>query len=416
MSATPDTRDDTRSRRRLILTRALRSTGQGVLVVDFPLYLAALGWGGVQIGALFTGIIIMQATLTLCVGPLSDRYGRRTFLLAYDALLIACAALALATSVGWAVAIAALGGGFGRGMNGGAGPFSPVEQAWLARVTPTHRRGTIFSLNTAVGAFGMAAGALAAALPAVWETALPGALAYRPMFLVVLVAAFAALGVLLSLHEPRHLPPPPSAPPHREETRRIVKIAAVTAINGAAIGLVTPLITYWFLVRFGVGPARIGPVLAASFLCAGLASLVTGRLVRNGHLVRTVVVIRAAAVALLVALPLAPTFALAAGVLIARSALNRGTAGARQALELSLVSDARRGLSATVSSLARQGARALGPLAAGTLFSGGFLAAPFYAAAALQMVYLVIYQQVFTRYEKLTPELQATRNDASTGP
>ncbi len=412
MSDAPDARDDTRSRRRLILTRALRSTGQGVLVVDFPLYLDALGWSGVEIGALFTGIIITQAALTLFVGPLSDRYGRRTFLLAYDTLLVGCAALALATPAGWALILAALGGGFGRGMNGGAGPFSPVEQAWLARVTPAHRRGAIFSLNAAVGAFGMAAGALAAALPAIWQAALPGATAYRPMFLLVAGAAIATLGVLLSLHEPSHQPPAPSAPPRGEETRRIAKIAAVTAINGAAIGLVTPLLTYWFLVRFGVGPARIGPVLAASFLCAGLTSLATGRLVRNGHLVRTVVLIRATAVGLLVALPLAPTFAIAAGLLVARSALNRGTAGARQALELSLVSDARRGLSATASSLARQSARAFGPLAAGALFGGGFLGVPFYIAAGLQAAYLVIYQRVFARYEKLTPELRAVRDHA----
>ena len=38
--------------RRLLLTRALRSIGQGALVVDFALYLQALGWCSVAIGGI----------------------------------------------------------------------------------------------------------------------------------------------------------------------------------------------------------------------------------------------------------------------------------------------------------------------------------------------------------------------------
>lgn len=40
--------------RRLLLMRALRSIGQGALVVDFALYLHALGWSGTAIGLVLT--------------------------------------------------------------------------------------------------------------------------------------------------------------------------------------------------------------------------------------------------------------------------------------------------------------------------------------------------------------------------
>jgi len=40
--------------RRLLLMRTLRSVGQGVLVVDFALYLHALQWSGVAIGLVLT--------------------------------------------------------------------------------------------------------------------------------------------------------------------------------------------------------------------------------------------------------------------------------------------------------------------------------------------------------------------------
>lgn len=391
---------DGASRRRLILCRGLRSIGQGMLVVDFPLYLDALGWNGVQIGSLFTAIVVVQATLTLFSGPLSDRYGRRTFLLGYDAVLMIAALMALLSPAGWVITVAALASGFGRGMNGAAGPFAPVEQAWLARVTPQARRGGTFSINTAVGAFGMAIGALLAVLPAVWSHALPGALAYRPMFLLVLVAAIATLGTILTLREPARVPTPPAAPVRAEENRRLLRIAAVQAINGTAVGLVAPLVTYWFLLRFGVGPAKIGPVLAASFICSSGMALLIGRLVRGGHLVKTIVPLRAIALALLVALPLAPTFLIAAAVFVARAALNRGTIGARQALNMSLISDQRRGLAATLSSIAFQFPRSIGPVVAGSLFAAGFLGLPFFVGAGIQTVYLVLYTRIFGRYEK----------------
>ena len=48
-------------------------------------------------------------------------------------------------------------GGFGRGGNGAPGPFTPVEQAWLAQAFASlHRRGPVHSLNAAVGFFGNA--------------------------------------------------------------------------------------------------------------------------------------------------------------------------------------------------------------------------------------------------------------------
>ncbi|HEU0196544.1 MAG TPA: MFS transporter [Nevskiaceae bacterium] len=397
---------DRGARHRLILCRGLRSIGQGLLVVDFPLYLDALGWNGVQIGALFTAIVVLQAALTLFSGPLSDRYGRRGFLLGYDATLIGSALLAFFTPIGWALSLAALAGGFGRGMNGAAGPFSPVEQAWLAHATPAHKRGGTFSVNTAVGASGMAIGALLATLPAVWSGPFPGPLAYRPMFLLVAVVGVATLVAILSLHETPREPPASHAAPRAEENRRMASIVWVQTINGAAVGLIAPLITYWFLLRYHVGPAHIGPVLAISFALSGGLALLTGRLIRGRRMVNLIVGLRAVAVLLLVFLPLAPTFFIAAAIYIARSALNRSTTGARQALNLSLVSDQRRGLAATVSSLSFQVPRSVGPIIAGSLFAAGSLGLPFFIGAALQATYLVVYRHVFGAYEKGLPELR----------
>lgn len=398
--------DDTRIRRRLLTARALRSVAQGALVVTFPLYLDALGWSGAQIGALFTGIAVLQASLTLFSGPLSDRFGRRRFLLGYEAMLMFASLLALASATSWIVVVAALAGGFGRGMNGAAGPFAPVEQAWLARVTPTPRRSGIFSLNTALGSFGMAIGALLAAALPLWQTVLPGATAYRPLFTLVLIAALFTTRLLWPIIDSTALQDDAAEPPpaRHEENRRLLHIAIVNAINGAAIGLIGPLITYWFFLRYNVGPAQIGPVLALAFVATGLSALTTGRISRGGRVVSSVVRLRVLGLGLLVLLPLAPTFFWASVIYIVRSALNRGTVGARQALNMSLISDGRRGFAATLASLSMQLPRSVGPVIAGAAFAAGYLGGPFYVAAGLQTIYLLAFHRIFGRYEKQLPK------------
>lgn len=400
-------RDHTATTRRALLTsRAIRSFGQGMLVVDFSLYLHALGWSGASIGGLLTGGMALQALLVMVSGPLSDRFGRRRFLLGYEVVTLIAAAIALLTSQPLWLTLAAVAGGFGRGQNGAAGPFAPVEQAWLAGLTGARQRGQLFSLSGALGSFGMAAGALAAALPALWSASQVGAAAYRPLFGLVALGSLGCLAALLVAREvalPARTGASAGQIERREENRRLRLVVLVNGVNGLAIGLIGPLIAYWFALRYGVGPAAIAPVLALSFAITGASALWAGRLLGRFGVIRTVIAMRSVALALLAALPFAPSFSIATVLYVTRSALNRGNAGARQALNLSLVSAQRRGLAATVSSLSLQLPRALGPLAAGPLFAAGFLGLPLLAAAALQGGYLVCYYYAFRRFDPARP-------------
>lgn len=113
--------------RLLLGARTARSIGQGVTVASFTLYLHALGYTGAAIGTVLMAGLSFGALLTAIIGPLSDRRNRRRMLLVYE-LAAAAAALAVILSQNHAVIIAAATiAGFGRGANGAAGPFAPVE-------------------------------------------------------------------------------------------------------------------------------------------------------------------------------------------------------------------------------------------------------------------------------------------------
>lgn len=393
--------------RRLIGARALRSLGQGALVVDFALYLHALRWTPVAIGAVFMGGLVLGGVLTLLLGPLSDRWGRRRFLLAYEVSQMLAALVALLSSHPALIAAAAIVGGFGRGANGSAGPFAPVEQSWLAGEIAPDMRGSVFSLNTALGFFGMALGALGAMLPGLTDDGRPPAVEYRVLFLIVLLGSLACFGLLWGVRDRPRIAPEivgDGASPEKKARRvrengLLLRLVGVNAINGLGIGLIGPLMAYWFELRFSVGPAAIAPMMSLAFVVTGLASLLAGRLSRRFGVVDAVVWPRLVGLLLLIPMALSPSFYWAGFFYVLRSGLNRGTVGARQALGVSLVGADRSGLAASLNTVSMMLPLAVGPVVAGAFFQAGWLLPPFVLAAGLQGVYLYLYHRLFRAHD-----------------
>lgn len=411
--------------RRIIIARAARSIGQGALVAAFALYLHAMGWNAPQIGAVLSGGLFVGAGLTLGIGPLSDRVGRRHFLLAYELVSMVCAAAGLLSASPWLLVPAALIGGFGRGANGAAGPFGPLEQAWLAHGVAPQHRAQIYSLNSTIGMLGMALGAALAAAPHWLMGWMPAGWAYRTLFLLPLLGSAVGFAMIWRAEDapsaarparpPRDAAAAVQARPesaaerrarHAGENSRLWQLGLINTLNGLGIGMVAPLMAYWYAVRFDHGPASIGPALAASFLVAAVGTQIANALAHRVGVVPTVVVMRSAGLILLLLTPLSPMFWLAATFYALRAAANQGTIGVRQALTVSLTGEDRRGLAATVNNVSIQVPRAIGPFIAGMLMHQGWLVAPFLAAAAFQAVYLLLYRRFFRTLDPQRPSAQ----------
>ena len=186
--------------KRLMLARGLRSIGQGAMVVDITLYLKALHWNGTLIGDVTSAAGLFGAALILLVGVLSDKMGRKPFLIIYEVLTVFSAVAVCITTRAVLLIFAIVIVGFGRGQNGAAGPFTPAEQAWLARYVDNSQRGKVFSLNSAVGFLGMALGSAIGGIPGFMHTTQP-MLAYRPVFIMVAIISIICISILLRTEE-----------------------------------------------------------------------------------------------------------------------------------------------------------------------------------------------------------------------
>ncbi|MDE2273216.1 MAG: MFS transporter [Gammaproteobacteria bacterium] len=392
--------------RRLLAARAVRSVAQGALVVDLALYMHALHWSGLEIGLTLMAGGLVAAAFSMLIGVVSDRLQRKPFLLCNEGVTVLCGLAPLLSASPALLAAAVIVGGFGRGRAGSAGPFAPAEQAWLAEVVPPEQRGWIYSLNSALGFFGMALGALLAIIPSFLISGWGAHFAYSPIFMVIALGGIVNLWLLAGAPE-QHVAPRILAASRttrgnvearRFENHILLRLFQLNTLNGLSIGLTSTLIAYWFALRYHIGPGEIAPLMALTFLLAGLSAIVTGRITVRHGLVSSVIWSRGIGAVLLGVLPLMPWFWLAAVVYMLRLATSGASVGARQAQVMVLVRDERRGLAASVNAASFQVPQSIGPGVAGPMIAAGMFLTPFYVAAALQVLYVIGYGRVFRRY------------------
>jgi MFS family permease len=396
--------------RQLMLVNALRSIGQGLMVVDLALYLDAMGWGTSAIGSVIAAGGLLGVGLAPVIGIYSDRLGRKQFILFSELLTAGCALIGVLSTDAVLLFIAITLSGFGKADAGSPSPFAPAEQAWLATFIPTTDRGKVYSLNNALSFFGMATGAVLAGTATLWENNLPEVSSYRPIFCFIFVLSLVTASIILTIREGEAERQQGYTEKEfgnqekekktlHEENVAVLKLAGINILNGIAIGLTGPMMSYWFSAKFGASSTQIGSTLAVTFFVTGVTSILQARLSQKHGTIRSIVWIRFMASLLLILMPLLSSYALVSVVYIIRTALNRGTQGAQQALSVSLTRDMRRGFASSINVFSMRLPTSIGPYFTGYLFGLGSLSLPFYIASGLQLSFAYLYGKIFSTYE-----------------
>jgi MFS family permease len=413
----------------LFVARIAMSAARALAGVVVPVYLALQGFTGFALGVLFFGVALFSAVLSSSVGLTSDRIGRKVFLVVVPLLAAVAAAVYAVTTWSPALVAMAIAGSFGRGAGAGAGavgPYQPVESAMVTDATPAVRRNDAFGRL----AFGSSGGALVGSLFALLADGHhlrgPATLAaFRPAFIAAAALAAVAGLIALALVEPPRtadvdepvtpaltadvdvpVTPPRTADigeparrrglrfPHRSRPL-LVRLWATNGVNGLAIGMIGPFVTYWLYRRYGVGVGEIGILYSVINLATMPSTLSAAGLARRFGLVRTVTAVRVAQALLLVPMVLAPTFLLAGAAYLVRMVVQRIGLPLRQSYVLAMADPAERASVAALANLPSQAAMAASPVLSGYLFDNVSLELPFELGAALQLVNAVLFWVFF---------------------
>lgn len=251
--------------------------GFGVVVPLLPFFAEALKAEAWQVTLMFSAFSLGQLLGEPFWGRLSDKIGRKPVLtITVLANAAGYVALAFAPNIWVAIAVRLLTGI-------GAGNISTI-QGYIADVTPPEQRAGRLGLMGAAFGVGFIIGPT---LGGLLYDPNAGALGYRlPLFVAGAFAALSVLGVILLLKENRvHAPPPPSpwrslgdAVAHPVISRvLLVSLIYMAGFSGmeAAFGL-------WSQARFGWGAKEVGWCLGAVGLVSAIGQgVLTGRLTRR---------------------------------------------------------------------------------------------------------------------------------------
>jgi len=376
----------------------LRALATGMMGVLLGLYLDRLDYTPTEIG-LVIGAGLAGATLSAAVVTFfGDALGRRRSLLILS-FAAAVGGFALLVSVNlWVVCgVAFLGMLNGMGRDRGAALV--LEQAILPGIVAPERRTQAFAGYNVLQDIGHAFGGLLAALPTLARSLFGiGELASFQLAIAVysvllLVSAILYLRLTSTVEAQQVKPALQLAPDSRKVLWRISTLFALDSFAGGFLG--TALLAYFFHIQFGASETAIALLFFLARAANAASHFAAAWLAARIGLVNTMVFTHIPSSLLLMAVPFAPTFSIAALLFLLRECLVEMDVPTRQSYVMAVVLPEERTMASGVTHLVRMGGWAVAPLLAGPLMQGLALATPLLVGAGLKIVYDIALYRAF---------------------
>jgi MFS family permease len=379
--------------RRLLTTRALRGLADGAVSVLLPGYLTVIGFSPLRVGAIVFGTLLGSAALTLWVGLVTDRLGRRRVLLAACALMLLTGIGFATTSAFWPLFVVAVVGT----LNPSAGDvslFLPVEQAALAEAADPRDMTAMFALYNVAGAMAGAFGALASGVPAILAARRGWALAsaLRSGFVAYSIIAVIAFSFYRRLSPAIEVERQPvKSAPLAKSRAIVIRLAALFSIDSFGGGFVIQsLLALWLFRRFNISVQVAGAFFFAAGILGSLSQFISSALAARFGRINTMVFTHLPSNAMLIMAALMPTPALTMTFLLIRYSTSQMDVPARQSYVMAVVPPEERAAAATVTNVPRSLASALAPLPAGAMLDRSSFGWPLICAGTLKAIYDIL--------------------------
>lgn len=383
----------------LLYSMSSRRVAMGFLMIVRSIYFYLLGFSEVEVGLLLSIATFVSAIHHITFGVLSDRFGRKPFLVLGGIFATMRLVIFAVSTDFWMLA---LGQGIGA-MGEGAGAGQPVVSGYITDKTDIRERPSIFSALSITNAIAATVGSLMAGLPAHFQAflGLDVLVAHSLLFWLGAATSFASLLFTITLKDVK----PQSVEEKIEEEAPsrtyswgvIARFSLVRSTSGLGWGFIESLMPLYFYIRFGVGGEFLGPIYAGARLLSVFSYMLIPQAVDRFGEIPSIVASRIITAAITIAFSLTTWLPLAVILMVTFRIMIMFTMPIRQSFATGIVRPEETATAIGVSNFARMGLRTIAPIAAGYMFETISLSMPFLTGAALLVANGLLFKAFFQK-------------------
>jgi len=388
----------------LIYSSFIIGLTQGFMWVDFPVYLDQIGYTPFQIGVILTFNTFIGALLMLPIGSLSDKYGRKKFIV-LARLISSLAFIILTFFTGFfeiLLAASLMGIAFA---NSGSS-----YMALLTEKSEESTRNTVFAFSSFISGVATSAGMLVGAVPPYLSKFFQLSLvnSYRVLYVIALIGSLISLLPILKIkesyrgHDGKIILFP-------KASKNVVIRLSVLGMIGLGAGVLVRIFPLWFYLRYNTNVNVLGPLFSITQFLTAVASLTTPSMAKVMGEIKTIVYTESTSIAILIAMPFMPLYYLAGVLYVLRSLLMNMSAPIQNSFIMSLIPENERALASSIINFFDSLPRSFGPFISGLFIQLGYLNLPFFFTATLYSFSVAGFYILFRRAKenvKLSEKIQ----------
>ncbi|MBB5254146.1 MFS transporter [Sulfurisphaera ohwakuensis] len=347
----------------LILSSSLNGVIWGANTIIIALYFKSLGLSPLLIGEILSGSIIISTFLSLLWGVLGDAYGRKKFFFVSRGLSTLSYFLLLFTPFAYLFT------------NQGYGLIASIiaEKSKDLDKDMAYRT----SLNTLFSIIG---------------SLLPVVLNYREIIISDFIIMVTTTLMLIPVRE------------NYKGTRIIsLKISSfkflgklsTEAIIGLGAGILLPMMSLWFNLKFGVSASSLSPIYALSEFSLAIGLLFSPYLGRLMGRIRAIFITHLIAIFILFLIPFSSDILIAGSLYVLRNTMMNLSSPLMSAFVMKAVREEERGRVNSMLQLLDAIPRSVGPSFTGYLFELGNLSVPFFITGTLYLIATLLFYYFF---------------------
>src|SRR5437773_8139249 len=382
----------------LTLSQIMNNFAFGYFIIYVSAYLLEIKVGADLIGAIIgiQGIVLVLSGVPL--GLLSDRRGRKWFLIAGNLLLAPIILIfAFTDSVSlWLIASAV----------GGLAEASALSSwnAIIADQTDLSNRDGAFSLSFILSNIFISLGS---ALPLFFPiletvTGLNSSVIHREALVVLGSANFLAplfMFALLRNYKEKIVTRETS---QSGSIRLLLRFSGINSLIGLGAGLIIPLIGTWLKLKFGVPDTYSGPFLAISGITIAFSAVGSSRLSAKFGLLKSIVMTSGSSTLFMFSLAFIPSVFLAGGVYVVRAAMMNMSAPLMDSYLMGIIAPDRRGLASSISAIIWRLPNSVSTIVGGFILASGRYDLPWIAASLL---YATAIGLLYVNFKNIKPNI-----------